>query len=78
MGFSAQWSAARAAPSVEKAPRSDSRYFLLRNTVDHAAVWALAAFVAGGVYLIVESIETALAEKILRSAGDAEAETVDP
>ncbi|MBE1524701.1 hypothetical protein [Nesterenkonia lutea] len=46
--------------------------------MDHAAVWALAAFVAGGVYLIVESIETALAEKILRSAGDAEAETVDP
>lgn len=40
------------------------------------AAWLLAPFVATTVYLVIESIETAFAERILRRCGDAEADEV--
>lgn len=46
---------------------------LLSNLVTHVAVWALAPFAAGLGYLVTESLETALAERVLTSAGDREA-----
>ncbi|MGY1834943.1 hypothetical protein ACI79P_07530 [Blastococcus sp. SYSU DS0510] len=42
----------------------------------HLAVWALAPFVAGVGYLVTESLEAALAERILVSSGDPEAQDV--
>jgi hypothetical protein len=39
----------------------------------HATVWALAPFLAGIVYLVLESLETALGERIALRSGDDEA-----
>ncbi|MGY2001831.1 hypothetical protein [Blastococcus sp. SYSU DS1024] len=49
---------------------------LLSASFSHVAVWALAPFVAGLVYLITESLEAAFAERLLVSSGDAAAQEV--
>jgi uncharacterized membrane protein len=49
---------------------------LLAQGMAHIALWALAPFVAGVAYLLTESAETALAERILTAAGDPEAREV--
>ncbi len=49
---------------------------LLSAWFSHLAVWALAPFVGGVCYLLTESLEDALAERILVSSGDAEAREV--
>ncbi len=49
---------------------------LLSVSFSHLAVWALAPFLAGVGYLLTESLEEALAERILVSSGDAEAQEV--
>jgi hypothetical protein len=41
-------------------------------------VWLVAPFVAATVYLILESLETALAERLLLRAGDDSAREVSP
>lgn len=38
--------------------------------------WAVARLVAGTVYLLVSSVQTAIAEEVLREAGDPEADQV--
>ncbi|WP_337061017.1 hypothetical protein [Kineococcus sp. G2] len=47
--------------------------YLLARWIDHVALWAVAPFVAGVVYLVVESAEAAGAERLLTSAGDRKA-----
>jgi hypothetical protein len=42
--------------------------------MSHIAVWALAPFAAGIGYLVTESIESAVAERVLASAGHRDAE----
>ncbi|MGY2081837.1 hypothetical protein [Modestobacter sp. SYSU DS0657] len=42
----------------------------------HLALWVLAPFVAGVVYLVTESIEAAIAEQIVHSSGDHGADDV--
>jgi hypothetical protein len=49
---------------------------LLSQWTSHLVVWPLAPFVAGAAYLLTESIETALAERLLVRAGDPEAADV--
>lgn len=49
---------------------------LLSAVFSHLAVWALAPFVAGVGYLLVESLEAAFAERVLVSAGDPAAQEV--
>lgn len=49
---------------------------LLSASFSHAAAWALAPFVAGVAYLVVESLEAALAERILVASGDTQAQEV--
>ncbi|MCF6506456.1 hypothetical protein E9549_03395 [Blastococcus sp. MG754426] len=49
---------------------------LLSAFFSHLAVWALAPFVAGVSYLLTESLEAAMAERVLVSAGDPEAQEV--
>ncbi|MGY2130209.1 hypothetical protein [Blastococcus sp. SYSU DS0617] len=49
---------------------------LLSASFSHLAVWGLAPFVAGVGYLLTESLEEALAERILVSSGDGEAREV--
>jgi hypothetical protein len=44
----------------------------------HVAVWAVAPFLAGVVYLVLESLETAVGERLLAASGDRSAEDVDP
>jgi hypothetical protein len=48
----------------------------LGATFSHLVVWALAPFVAGVAYLLTESLEAALAERILVASGDTKAEEV--
>lgn len=52
--------------------------WLVGTLLDHVAVWALAPFLAGVVYLLLESLETALGERVLVSAGDDDADDVEP
>jgi hypothetical protein len=47
---------------------------LLAEWMSHIALWALAPFVAGIGYLVTESIEAAVAERVLVSAGHPDAE----
>ncbi|GAB3348823.1 hypothetical protein [Modestobacter lapidis] len=49
---------------------------LLSASFTHLIVWAVAPFVAGIVYLVIESLEEALAERVLVSSGDPEAREV--
>ena len=49
---------------------------LLAEVTSHVAVWAVAPFVAGAAYLVTESIETALAERVLVRMGDPKADEV--
>ncbi|MGY1845372.1 hypothetical protein [Modestobacter sp. SYSU DS0875] len=48
----------------------------LGATFSHLAIWAVAPFAAGVVYLVVESLEAALAERIVRSSGEHGADEV--
>ena len=50
--------------------------YLLARWSTHVLVWPVAPFVAGVLYLLVESVETMLAEKVLARRGDREAEEV--
>lgn len=52
--------------------------WLVGAAMSHPAVWATAPFVAGVVYLLVESVETALGERLAAASGDEHAEEVDP
>jgi MFS family permease len=52
--------------------------WLVGELVSHWAVWAVAPFVAGVVYLLAESLETALGERVAKSAGDRHADEVEP
>ena len=52
--------------------------WLVGSSVSHAAVWLGAPFVAAVVYLLFESLETALGERLLAAWGDPEAEEVSP
>lgn len=52
--------------------------WLLGTLMTHVAVWALAPFLAGVVYLLLESLETALGERVLATAGDEDADDVEP
>ncbi len=52
--------------------------WLTGTLIAHVAVWALAPFLAGLVYLLLESLETALGERVLAAAGDTDAEDVEP
>jgi hypothetical protein len=49
---------------------------LLSASFSHLVMWGLAPFIAGVGYLLVESLEDALAERILVSSGDTEAQDV--
>ncbi len=52
--------------------------WLLAAVVSHASVWALAPFLAGLMYLLMESLETTLAERLLVSNGEHGARDVSP
>lgn len=47
--------------------------WLLGTLMSHQAVWGVAPFVGAIVYLVMESLETALAERLLFVSGDREA-----
>lgn len=49
---------------------------LLGQMVSHVVVWALAPLAGGAAYLVTESIETAVAERILVRLGDLDADDV--
>lgn len=48
------------------------------TVVTNMAAWFLAPFTASIIYLVLESAEIALAERILRARGDAQADEVSP
>lgn len=52
--------------------------WLVAKWSDHLIVWALAPFLAALVYLICESVETAVGERILRVTEDPHADEVEP
>jgi hypothetical protein len=52
--------------------------WLVGAATSHPAVWAAAPFLAGVVYLVVESLETALGERLAAATGDTHADEVDP
>jgi hypothetical protein len=52
--------------------------WLLAEWMSHAAVWAVAPFAAATVYLICESLETAIGERLLRATEDPNADEVSP
>jgi len=51
--------------------------WILAQLMGGAPVWAVAPFVAGMVYLLGESLEAALAERVLARAGDRDASDVE-
>lgn len=51
---------------------------LLAQSLSHVAVWPLAPFVAAMIYLLAESLEISLSERILKRAGDPRADEVSP
>jgi hypothetical protein len=53
-----------------------SAAWLVSASFTHLTAWVVAPFVAGIVYLVGESLEEALAERILVSSGDPEAREV--
>jgi hypothetical protein len=52
--------------------------WLVGEVMSHATTWAVAPFVAGVVYLVLESLETALGERLALRAGDRDAPEVQP
>jgi hypothetical protein len=52
--------------------------WLLAGWMSHAAVWVVAPFAAATVYLIFESLETAVGERLLRATEDPDADEVTP
>jgi hypothetical protein len=52
--------------------------WLIAEATSHPAVWAGAPFVAGVVYLVLESLETALGERLAAASGDPGADDVEP
>ncbi|GGC05891.1 hypothetical protein [Cellulomonas carbonis] len=52
--------------------------WLLATVMTHASVWALGPFAAAIVYLLLESVETALGERIAARSGDDGAADVTP
>lgn len=52
--------------------------WIIGAVASHASVWAMAPFAAGVVYLFMESLETALAERLSAAGGDTQAADVDP
>lgn len=52
--------------------------WLVGEMMSHAAAWAVAPFLAGVVYLLLESLETALGERLAAASGDRHATEVDP
>jgi hypothetical protein len=52
--------------------------WLAARSTSHPAVWAAAPFLAASVYLVLESLETALGERILSASGDPQADDVSP
>ncbi|WP_432573176.1 hypothetical protein [Kineococcus sp. SYSU DK005] len=50
--------------------------YLLARWGPHVLVWPAAPFAAGVLYLLVESVETALSEKVLARRGDRDAQEV--
>ena len=50
--------------------------WLVSASFTHLTTWLVAPFVAGIVYLVIESLEDALAERILVRSGDLEAREV--
>ena len=46
------------------------------NLMDHATAWTIAPLCASIVYLLAESLETAIAEKVLLASGDTRADEV--
>lgn len=52
--------------------------WLLAMWMSHAVVWAVAPFAAATVYLIFESPETTIGERLLKATEDADAADVAP
>ena len=52
--------------------------WLLGRSMSHMAVWAVAPFIAATIYLVFESLETAVGERILRATRDPDADEVAP
>ncbi|MBX9244789.1 hypothetical protein ICW40_08195 [Actinotalea ferrariae] len=52
--------------------------WLLGSAMSGPGVWVLAPFVSATVYLVLESLETALGERLLHRAGDDQATEVSP
>jgi hypothetical protein len=52
--------------------------WLVGAATSHPAAWAVGPFLAGVVYLLLESLETALGERLLAAAGDRRAPEVEP
>ncbi|RLK23896.1 hypothetical protein DER29_1782 [Micromonospora sp. M71_S20] len=50
--------------------------WLAATWIAHPAVWAVAPFLAAVVYLVFESLETALGERLLKATEDPEADDV--
>jgi hypothetical protein len=52
--------------------------WLAAETMSHPAVWALGPFVGAVTYLVLESVETSLAERFAERSGDPGAADVQP
>lgn len=52
--------------------------WLTARSISHPVVWAVTPFLGATVYLVLESVETALGERFLAARGDRQAEDVDP
>jgi hypothetical protein len=52
--------------------------WLAASVVSHVAVWAVAPFLGATVYLLMESMETALGERLAARTGDDQASDVTP
>lgn len=52
--------------------------WLAASVTTNVAVWAVAPFLAAVVYLVAESLETVLAERLLVAKGDPHASDVSP
>lgn len=52
--------------------------WLAARSTSHPTVWAAAPFLAASVYLLLESAETALGERVLSASGDPQADEVSP
>jgi len=52
--------------------------WIVGEATSHLAAWAIAPFLAGVVYLVLESVETALGERLAAALGDRRAAEVDP